>query len=131
MFWGQENRTEKDTFYYFEKGYKNVNETYLSPMFCRSISTAMTDRKKKETDFVDKFLKKNPKKVNKYSRETSVFTTSNHRQIDFTIDQEAIFFWSKSEIVHYMLNKQINLKNRVSGGFKLDVNKHIQGSYIQ
>ena len=91
----------------------------------------MTDRKKKETDFVDKFLKKNPKKVNKYSRETSVFTTSNHRQIDFTIDQEAIFFWSKSEIVHYMLNKQINLKNRVSGGFKLDVNKHIQGSYIQ
>lgn len=50
-------------------------------------------------------MKKNPKKVNKYSKETGLFATSNHRQIDFTIDQEAIFFWSKSEIIHYMLKK--------------------------
>ena len=51
------------------------------------------------------FLKSNPKKSNIYSKDSSIFVTRYHKDIDFTIDEEAIFFWSKYDIIHYMLDK--------------------------
>lgn len=45
--------TEKDTFYYFEKGYKDVNERDLSPMFCKSIADTIVQRRKDEIEFVE------------------------------------------------------------------------------
>ena len=97
--------TEKEVFYYFERGYKDLKTNALDDKFVKSKQDKLFERQRQDTQKLNDFLKVNPKKTNVYCKDTSVFATFNHRTIEFTIDQEAIFFWSKYDIVYYELNK--------------------------
>ena len=46
LFWGEENRTEKETLYYFERGYKGIDQSSIDSKFSRSSINELLKRKK-------------------------------------------------------------------------------------